>query len=45
MVHGFEATNKKYAYIFGIVFSVLTWIVLTVVTIPLAGVMFPVLIN
>lgn len=41
MVHGFEATNKKYAYIFGIVFSVLTWIVLTVVTIPLAGVMFP----
>ena len=41
MVHGFEATNKKYAYIFGIVFSALTWIVLTVVTIPLAGVMFP----
>ena len=40
MVHGHEAVNKKYAYIFGITISVIIWIALAVVGIPLGNVLF-----
>ena len=40
MVHGHEAIKSRYAYIFGISFSILTWLVLIIVTIPLGEVLF-----
>lgn len=40
MVHGHEAINVKYAYIFGIAISVIIWLALIVVGIPLGNMLF-----
>ena len=40
MVHGHERMEKKYAYLFGLVYLVLSWIVLAVVGIPLGNLLF-----
>jgi len=40
MVHGHEFMGTKWGYIFGIAFSIITWIVLGTVTIPIANALF-----
>lgn len=41
MVHGNEAMSKKYAYLLGLVWLVLHWIILIGVGIPLGSILFP----
>ncbi|MEE0435685.1 MAG: SLC13 family permease [Peptococcaceae bacterium] len=40
MVHAHKGTNVKWNYIFGIGYSVVTWIILIVITLPLGNMMF-----
>jgi len=40
MVHGHEAINSKWAYIYGICISIIIWIALIVVGIPLGNMLF-----
>lgn len=40
MVHAHKGTNMKWNYIFGICFSVITWVVLIAITLPLGNAMF-----
>ena len=42
LVHGHEGINKKYAYIFGITISIVTWAILFGVTIPVGNMLIPV---
>jgi hypothetical protein len=37
MVHGHERVSGKWCYIIGSAYSVITWIILILVTIPLAN--------
>ena len=40
MVHGHEAADSKWCYVFGTLFSLVTWLVLVVVTMPLGNVFY-----
>ena len=40
MIHGHEAVSSKWCYIYGITISVLTWIILVLVTMPLGNMIY-----
>lgn len=40
MAHGHERMDKKYAYLFGITYLVINWLVLSIVGIPLGNLLF-----
>ena len=40
LVHGHDAADSKWCYIFGTLFSIITWIVLVAIGMPIANMMY-----